>query len=272
MTDRLSDITDRLAAIRQLGAVVNAMTGIAAARARQAHEQIVAADGYATGLRGALAQAMTMAAPGPPAPPAGAAARALLVFCAEQGFAGAFSERVLETLGDDPAPACLLLVGSRGAPAAAARGLCPVWQAAMPSHSSGIPRLATRIVEALFVQIAARQVNRLDVVFTDWERGAAVIRRRGVFPIDLSAQVLMEAPPVTNIDATTLVETLSADYLHAQFCQMALHAYAAENEARMTAMAAARSQIERQEQDYQALERRVRQEAITAEIIELAIR
>jgi F-type H+-transporting ATPase subunit gamma len=58
--------------------------------------------------------------------------------------------------------------------------------------------------------------------------------------------------------------------MHAQICNAALHAFAAENEARMQAMASAREQIERQLAALRSTQRRVRQEEITAEIIELA--
>jgi F-type H+-transporting ATPase subunit gamma len=70
--------------------------------------------------------------------------------------------------------------------------------------------------------------------------------------------------------AEALLIELTADYLHAELCNTALHAFAAENEARMEAMAAARSQVERQLLTLQTTERIVRQEEITAEIIELA--
>ena len=76
--------------------------------------------------------------------------------------------------------------------------------------------------------------------------------------------------PLLNLPSETLLIELTADYLHAQLCKTALHAFAAENEARMEAMASARSQIERQLSALQATRRTVRQEEITAEIIELA--
>ena len=63
---------------------------------------------------------------------------------------------------------------------------------------------------------------------------------------------------------------LTADDLHAQLCNAALHAFAAENEARMEVMAAAHDQIERQLSALHARQQNVRQEEITAEIIELA--
>ena len=44
MTERLADIRARVEGMRQLGGVVNAMRGIAAARAQQARSQLVAGD------------------------------------------------------------------------------------------------------------------------------------------------------------------------------------------------------------------------------------
>ena len=78
------------------------------------------------------------------------------------------------------------------------------------------------------------------------------------------------AAPLLNLPPESLLETLTADYLHAELCHAALHGFAAENEARMEAMAAAHTQTERQLAALQATQRRVRQEEITAEIIELA--
>lgn len=67
----------------------------------------------------------------------------------------------------------------------------------------------------------------------------------------------------------TLIAALGQDYFNAQVCKAAFHAFAAENEARMAAMSSAGSQIARELETFQATLRRVRQEAITAEIIEL---
>jgi F-type H+-transporting ATPase subunit gamma len=76
--------------------------------------------------------------------------------------------------------------------------------------------------------------------------------------------------PLLNLASDALLGELTADYLHAHLCTAALHAFAAENEARMEAMASAHNQIERQLSSLRATQRRVRQEEITAEIIELA--
>jgi F-type H+-transporting ATPase subunit gamma len=73
-----------------------------------------------------------------------------------------------------------------------------------------------------------------------------------------------------NLAPEVLLSEFTVDYLHAQLCRAALHAFAAENAARMAAMEAARHQIERQLASLRATQRHVRQDEITAEIIELA--
>lgn len=273
MTERLADITARIEGIRQLGAVVTAMRGVAAARAQQARGQLVAVDGYAATIASAIGHAL---APIPAAShdgPRRAIRTALVLFCAEQGFAGAFSERVLDAVDADLGTSELLLIGTRGAAVAAERGLAARWTSAMPSHSVGIPQLADRIAEALYTRIAAREIDRLDAVFSQWKRGHGIdVERRRLFPLDLKAfrRPSENNPPRLNLASEALLGELTADYLYAQLCNTALHAFAAENEARMQAMALARNQIERQRSLLRATQRQVRQEEITAEIIELA--
>ena len=265
MTERLADVSARIEGIRQLGSVVNAMKGIAAARARAARGQLTAVDSYAATISTAMARIL---GPDRPDLPKGEGRTGLLVFLAEQGFAGAFSERVLDTLTDTKGP--LLLVGARGLSVAAARGIDPLWHGALPSHSPGIPKLADTITKALYQALDAGRFGRVEMVYTTWTKGQPEVVRRRLFPIDLSG---FPAPdgnrPLTQLPPATLIARLGADYVHARICQAALHAFAAENEARMQAMSSASSQIARELSGFEATLRRVRQEAITAEIIEL---
>jgi F-type H+-transporting ATPase subunit gamma len=273
MTERLTDISARIDGIRQLGAVVNAMRGIAAARAQQAHSQLVAIDSYAATIAGAIGRALVLVPAARPDVVRQSTRPALVLFCAEQGFAGAFSEHVLDAVGVDLATAELFLIGTRGGAVVAERGIAAGWKIAMPSHSLGIPKLADRIAEVLYSRIATRDIDQLDAVFSQWRPGHGThVERRRLLPLDLT-----EFPdqtdsnvPLVNLAPEALLSDLAADYLHAQLCDAALHAFAAENEARMEAMAAARNQIERRLSSLRATQRLVRQEEITAEIIELA--
>jgi F-type H+-transporting ATPase subunit gamma len=259
--------------MRQLGAVVNAMRGIAAARSQQARIQLAAVDSYAVTVALAIGQILDLV----PAARLGTGRRlsrmALVLFCAEQGFAGAFSERVLDAIDDELSDSELFVVGTRGNAIMAERGIAVDWNAAMPSHSLGIPKLADQITEALLARVASGKIDRLDAVFSEWRPGRGVhIERRRLFPLDMPAFTgpASSKQPLLNMTPETLLIELTAEYLHAELCNTTLHAFAAENEARMEAMAAARTQVERQLSALQATERIVRQEEITAEIIELA--
>jgi len=231
MTERLADINARIEGVRQLGAVVNAMKGIAAARARTARAQLDAVDSYAATIAAAISSVLASGAmPSEETAGADRGEPGLLVFCAEQGFAGAFTERVLDSVVEDLGAATLFLIGTRGLSIARSRGIAPAWSAAMPSHTPGVPLL----------------------------------------PLDRCALPPVKGtPPLKQLPARRLIESLGADFLHAQICKAALHAFAAENEARMAAMTAAGDQIGRELDSVEAMLRRVRQEAITAEIIEL---
>jgi F-type H+-transporting ATPase subunit gamma len=194
----------------------------------------------------------------------------LVVFCAEQGFAGAFSERILDSIETDPPAASLYLIGTRGLSIATARGLHPAWSAPMPSHTPGIPKLADTIVKAIYGAIGEGRVARMDMIHARWASGQPGVVRQPLLPVDLSHLPPPGATrPLTQLPADALIASLSEDYLHALVCKGALHAFAAENEARMEAMSAAGSQITRELAEVEATLRRVRQEAITAEIIEL---
>jgi F-type H+-transporting ATPase subunit gamma len=254
MTERLADVSARIDGIRQLGAVVNAMKGIAAARASTARSEIKAVDSYAATIAAAISDALGPASPVSSVKTSGGQAdgiTGLLVFCAEQGFAGAFSERILDSIQDDLSATSLFLIGTRGQSIAAASGLHPVWSAPMSSHTPGIPKLADQITKAIYRGLGEGSFESMDMIHAGWASGQPQVVRQGLLPTD------------------ALINSLSGDYLHALVCKAALHAFAAENEARMEAMSAAGSQITRELGEFEATLRQVRQEAITAEIIEL---
>jgi F-type H+-transporting ATPase subunit gamma len=272
MTERLANINARIAGIRQVGAVVNAMRGIAGARAQAARIQLAAVDRYAATIAAAIGQALLMA-PMPTSNAPRASRMAVVVFCAEQGFAGAFSEHVLGALPGMSDVTEILLVGTRGRAAAAERGMRVGWTAAMPSHSAGIPKLADRIVEAVYARIGAGSIDSLAAVFSRWQPGYGVRVERGIlFPLDLAGfpHPRDGNKPLANLPPEILLRDLTADYVHAQLCKAALHAFSAENEARMAVMAGAHGKIDQKLAALKLVQCVLRQEEITAEIAELS--
>jgi F-type H+-transporting ATPase subunit gamma len=257
-------LASRIEGIRQLGSVVRAMTGIASARARTARAQIMAVDAYTKTMGAALDLIDTRTENGENTP---LSRSACVVFCAEQGFVGGFSEKVLDVVEQDAASADVFLIGSRGAALAAGRGLVPVWAAAMPSRSASVPKFVDHVLSAV---LAGESLRAVSVVHTVWAHGQGHVERAVLFPFPTRMDQAAQSAPLTNLPAADLVASLGLDRLHAQMTRAALHAFVSENEARMAAMAAASRQIEEELTLLQALSRRVRQEAITAEIIEIA--
>ncbi|MCD1595128.1 F0F1 ATP synthase subunit gamma [Thalassospira xiamenensis] len=270
MTERLADVSERIEGIRQLGAVVNAMKGIAAARSRDARKHIKAVDGYASTIANAMRSTLSPEEHRPTTKIPANTGKGLLVFCAEQGFAGAFSEHVLEKIAEDLKKATMFLIGTRGLSIARTRGIYPFWSTAMPSHTPGIPKMADNITKAIYGSVEVGKIDSLDVIYSTWHSGRPEIVRHSLFPIDLTEFASHASqPPMMQLPKAALLDSLSADYFHALVCKSCLHAFAAENEARLEAMSAAASQIERELDLFQAKLRQVRQEEITAEIIEL---
>lgn len=206
-------------------------------------------------------------------PPLSRARRGLILFCAEQGFAGAFSERVLDAAAGDIAGAISLIVGTRGAAVANERGIQPAWSVPLVPHVDAFPRFVNRLAEALYGYVATGRIATVDIVFSRSGSGGAIqIDRHSLLPIDFGrfARPIEKQPPLTTLAPGLLLERLAAEYVYAQLCEAAMHAFEAENEARMMAMASAKTNIGTKLTGLSQRERQLRQEEITTEIVELA--
>lgn len=273
MSERLSDIAAHIASVERLGSVVSSMRGIASARARQAGQQLRAVDDYSTTIRAALTRTLTLMPPSPhlAGPPT------LVLFLAEQGFVGAFSDKVLDALPAEPPR--IWMVGTRGLTVAAERGLTPWRHSAMPARSEAIPRAADAMARALLADTPGPIEALFPVTNSD---GRVTTERLRLFPLAAGDTApgadsttgtttgTTAAPPLLNLSPAELLVHLMAEALHAGLCRAALHATAAENMARMVAMGAAQQQTEKKLEELRARERLIRQETITSEIIELA--
>lgn len=274
MSERLADVGRRIATVRQLGAVVNAMRGIAGARAQQSRAMLPAIRAYADVAAGAIAQAQRLApasrrdsaAPRPDRP-------VLILFGAEQGFAGAYPEEALKAAHDEFARASVFVVGSRTAALARERGLTVHWETALPSRAAAIPDTATAIVDALYGHLGSQGATVVSMMYFAWVPGrrAGVVRDR-LLPVDPAAVPPARSgePPLTNLAPADLIERLGEEYIFALVCAAAAEAFAAENEARMATMAAAKTNIDGKLAGLEVEERLTRQEEITAEVVELA--
>ena len=76
-------------------------------------------------------------------------------------------------------------------------------------------------------------------------------------------------PPLTNLAPRLLIGQLLGEYVFAQLAQAAMESFASENGARLAAMQSAREKLDEQLTELQSLERRLRQEQITDELLEI---
>lgn len=278
MTERLADITRRIESVRELDLVVTAMRGIAASRAQECRAGLAGVGAYAEVIDEAIATALPLAPPRPIATHGGPRrGHAVVLFGAEQGFAGAFTDRVLEAAGPLLDGSSLFLLGTRARLLVEESGMPIAWRSAMPPHPEGVPVTADRVAEALYDSIAAGGIDQVSLVFPVWsgEEGLSVETRQ-LLPFDFRRFAVTaddrpaRQPPLFTLPADILLTRLVEEYVFAEICAAALRALAAENEARMAAMIGAKANIERVNTELGALERRTRQEEITAEVTELA--
>jgi len=271
MAEDLAAVRGRIRGVRQLDAVIGAMRGIAAAHAQQSRALLPGFRAYADVVARAIAQALRLR-DDDVRRGVGNAGTARIVFCAEQGFVGGFVEHVLEAAAAR-GPADVFLIGSRALLLAATHGMAPVWQSAMATQVGGIAGLCIRIADALYERMATQRIGTVEVVFPAWTVGAGVdVTCCSLLPLDAGRFGAVPAgmPPLTTLPPEVLLASLAEEYVFASLCEAAMHAFVAENEARAAAMVRARSKVQDMLGELTLAEHRVRQEAITAELVELA--
>lgn len=284
MAERLSDVEARIGSVRQLSAVITAMRGIAAVRSHEATARLPGIRAYADTVGEAIAQALSLLAGWPggerAADSTAPSRHIVIALCSEQGFVGAFNARVLDAAEEavaraGPGRADLMMLGSRGVAAAEERSLPLVWSAPMATHGDQLEALANKLADTLFSRMDGGAVSHVSIVHAGpAEPGKAVAEMVDLplFPFDFGRfpPVSRAQPPIIQLPAPTLLARLANEYVFAQLCEALSLSYAAENEARMRAMVAARENVRQRLDDLTASARRLRQEQITEEVIELA--
>jgi F-type H+-transporting ATPase subunit gamma len=273
VTERLAETTRRIESLHQLEQVVTAMRGISASRAQQARVMLRGLRAHASVIASAIGQALALV----PDEDAAAASKprrtAVILFGGEQGFAGAFSDRMLDTLGTFTEAHDLFLIGTRVISLATERGIPMARHSEMVPQASLVPGLAGRIADALYDWLSDLQGCRVGLIVPAWSSGGWVApERRWMLPFDFRrfAVPISGRPPLITLPPALLLARLAEEYVFAELCEAALTAFAAENEARVAAMLAAKQNLEHMGTDLLALERQIRQDEITAEVVELA--
>jgi F-type H+-transporting ATPase subunit gamma len=199
----------------------------------------------------------------------------VIALCAEQGFVGSFNEQILDRVQSRiaSAPCECLLVGTRGEIAANERRLAFAWRSPAASHADDVPALASRITDALYLRLDQRVVTEVSVIHAvpGIAAHSEIVEHR-LIPFDFSRfQVVRRSqPPLLTLPSDRLLAGLVEAYIYVELCEALMLSFAAENEARVRAMLAARANVKETLEALTQNYRQVRQDEITADIVELA--
>jgi len=276
MTERLSQVEERIDSVGQLASVVSAIRGIAAARLREGEERLDGVRAYAGAVGTAIGEALALVTKGDatvPGEPAGGSAL-VIALCSEQGFAGAYNSRILDAAGKltRAENAALFVVGDHGLMVAGERGLEVSFSVPMAVHVEETTDLANRLADALYDRVR-KGVTSARIVHANADpTGEQQIVEQPLIPFDFSRfpPANPSNSPLLTISAPELLAQLAEEYVFAELCEALVLAFAAENEARMRAMISAHDNVTRRLDELKASARLTRQEEITSEVVELA--
>lgn len=270
------ELAARTRTVSQLGDIVQAMRTLASARRRQAQERFSGLERYAAAARAALGDALALlgvAAEAPMCAPTGA--RRVVVLLSEHGFVGALNDRLLDVaLGSCRTHhAELVAVGGRGRRLCRERSVEAADGGAMPTTVAAAQATAQRLIAELFGAVAEGRVGEMYVVFAEHRPPVGwAPRELRLFPPDVSDSggPVRDSGAIHTLEPRVLAARAIEEYAFAQVSWAVGEAFASEQAARFVAMDTARHHIEEKLGELRALERQLRQESITSEIIEIA--
>lgn len=273
---RPEDIKARMANIEQVEGVVVAMRALAAGHAQEARRHLTAIREQEATVARAMVDALSLldAPLHPPEDPAGDKHLRIVVGAA-QGFSGSYSDRIVSGATDGvdlPPSTAFLLIGQRCISEFESRGAAPVWSANMAAHAAEVPALASRVVDAVFMLLGRGAYTHVSIVHGEPDASGQTLTVRQLMPFDFTRfeTVARPVPPLITIPPAILVTRLVEEYVFTEICEALMLGFAAENDARMTAMSRARSNVRQIREELRGEFAQARQEQMTTEIIELS--
>jgi F-type H+-transporting ATPase subunit gamma len=274
---RIQEVSVRINSLKELLEIVSAIRAIAAVQMQQAQRSLDAIRRYSEEVSGALAEAASlMGMSDVRVVPAECARLGLVVVCSEHGFCGGFNDKLLDAaeqaIAESGSDVRLVVVGNRGAQRAAERGRRPDFTLQMATHSGGVTAVVHRVAREFYRMFCAGELGRLEVVYSGYTDGRQTgVERSLLLPLDplVLERNLPSIPPLVNLDAGDLFEELAGEYFFAALEKAVMESFASENAARFRTMEAAHENIDKKFDELNRLARRLRQEAVTTEILDL---
>jgi len=281
----LEALNHHIRSVHDLQSVVKTMKGLAAVNIRQYEQAVDALGDYSRSLELGLQVLLRRAPDALKTPPADPQARlAAVVLGSDQGMCGQFNSRIvayaakkLRNEGGGSDPPLIFAVGIRTVAELEATGHRVAESMILPGSVAEI----TRRVQELLWQVnrwrEERGVRRVWLFHQRPRSGASYEPRfEQVMPLGEDwLRSLRRRPwptkvlPTFTMDWPALFRSLVGQYLFAAFYRALAESLAAENAARLASMQAAEKNIDERLDDLTAQYHRQRQNAITAELLDV---
>ena len=267
--EHLPQIAARIESLDELGELFRAMRAVAAMRVQEAQAALEGIRRYTGTVEDAIAEAEMLA--GPPGFPTGGGGGAgvLLAVCSEHGFTGGFDNRIIARAVEARAPGeGLAVVGARGAVRAGEHGLEPDLRFAMATHAGGVLGVTREIMAG------TRGFARVRAVHGRYRREAEpAVDVRPILPLDpalLGGRARRHAP-LHHLDPRVLLDRLAREYLFAEIARALTESLVCENLSRLRLMQAADRNIGDILERLRSRRKALRQQQITAELLDVVI-
>lgn len=261
--EQLARIVTRRETLTELGELVRALRSMAASRVREAQEALEGTRAFRAIVERSIAEIAPLAAW--PGSPQQGDARILMVITSQNGFAGGFNERLTAFALSERLPGeRLIIVGRRGAVAAAAHDVTPDQTYTMVSRAAAVALLARRISVRFAALSSARIVHAHHTRGADYEP-----RVRSVLPVPPLAHRPQDSAPLHHLPPDRLMLALASEYFFAEVADALMDSLASENAARLRTMDAASHNIDDKLDHLRHDEHAARQAEMTSDMIDI---
>ena len=275
--ETIESLAAELESLRDLGSIVRTMKSLAAVNIRQYEQAVTALRDYDATVRRGLQAALHGAPLLPETAPGEGADTGVLLFGSDHGLCGRFNEEIVEHLlsSERRFDRCLV-VGARPAGALAAAGRPAGRELPVPSAPSQIGPLVQRLLGEVQDWREAG-IGRVTVYHNRLAGPASYqSHRRELLPVDLSRLRGHPPPrwpsrslPDHRQPRSQLLSGLVRQYFFVTLFGACAESLAAENASRLAAMQAAESNLAEKVDDTLMEYRRVRQDQITGELLDV---
>jgi F-type H+-transporting ATPase subunit gamma len=151
------------------------------------------------------------------------------------------------------------------------QGLEVTYAGSMATHLGGIGEVADQIGDLVLKRAASVALLGVDVVHPRrTSTGGAVIERRRLLPLDPPpGPGTGDFGPITMLPAAALAAEISGEYVHARIFESVAESFAAANAASLEVLQAAHAHLDEMLVELGRTENVLRQEEITAEVLEV---